>query len=148
MKEQILRAIRNNCAGSLAIRSVPAGLAVSTGFRCSNGDLLAFFLIGPDERGLFRIEDDGMTVALAESDGFTLSNKRHRSAFNHLASLHGISLDAETEILRSQAVSIEHIGPASMAFVSFMLGMQGLVAMGEATDCGERLPAKPVYAFA
>ena len=65
MKDALCKAF----CDQLAVRSIPAGLAVSTGFTLSNGEPLGFYIVGPDGTGRFRLEDDGTDRANDRSNG-------------------------------------------------------------------------------
>ena len=47
---------------ALNVVEVPAGLAVGTAFLKEDGDRIGFYVIGPDKKGHFFIQDDGTTV--------------------------------------------------------------------------------------
>ena len=54
---------------ALVITEVPVGFAVKTGFQIDGGDALVFFLVAHKENDMWRIEDDGATVANLDMDG-------------------------------------------------------------------------------
>lgn len=82
MKDRLCHAF----CDALRVADVPMGLVVSTPFRRSNGDVIGFYISGPTDEGLYRLEDDGLTIPDLEASGFDLANpERHRELSGMLA---------------------------------------------------------------
>jgi hypothetical protein len=75
------RLISEAFCGALSERQVPAGRAITTPYLNSDGDPLIIYFVR-DERGRWRIEDDGTQVPLLEACGVDLGGKARGEAFN------------------------------------------------------------------
>ena len=111
----------------LHVRDVPAGLAVGTGFEGATGDPIGFYLIGPDEAGSWRIQDDGATVPYLEAAGADLDIATRRAAFDGLLAEYGAAYDEEAcEIFRA-GVERDTLPRAAVGFVALLLRVQDLL---------------------
>ena len=110
---------------ALVITEVPVGFAVKTGFQIDGGDALVFFLVAHKENDMWRIEDDGATVANLDMDGVDVMASGPRSvAFAELLQEHDAQLDPKEVILHTEYVSEEEIPRLSLRFLSLLLRMQ------------------------
>ena len=85
MKEVLYQAF----CDQIAVRKVPAGLAVSTAFTLSGGEPLGFYIVGPDPSGRFRLQDDGTTVPMIEAAGVDLDTQTRNGAISTLYTEYG-----------------------------------------------------------
>ena len=125
MKEELCEAFCNE----LVLREVPGGFAVSTVFNGIGGEPLGFYVLGPDNTGLFHLEDDGTTLPLIEAEGADLASPTRRDAFSTMleeyAALHNEDL-AELHTLPVDSNQIPH---AALKFVALLLRIQDMVLL-------------------
>lgn len=117
--------------GTLTVHKVPSGYAIGTGYDGPEGDPLGFFVVGPDGAGKFRIEDDGLSVALIEAQGIDLESKTRAEAFRSLMQEYGVLFDDDSGELITDPLSQSEIASASMRFVAFLLRIQDLLLMSQ-----------------
>lgn len=115
------------CA-SLDVRQVPAGYVVSTPYENADGDPLLVYFV-KDERGRWRLEDDGTQVPLLEANGVDLSGKSRGDAFDALLDEYGVELNAHARTLCSPPLSEAELGPAAVSFVALLLRLQDLALL-------------------
>ncbi len=115
--------------GTLTVRQVSDGFAIGTGYQDEDGDTLGFYVIGPDESGKFRIEDDGLSISMIEANGVDLSSKTRSDAFNALLSEYNVLFDTENGELSTELLTESELGSASMRFLAFMLRVQDLLLL-------------------
>ena len=125
MKDELCEAF----CGDLLVRSVPAGLAVSTTFDGPGGDALGFYVIGPNGSGKWHIEDDGATIPLIEAVGADLETKTRSEAFKALLEEYGALYDEYTCELRTDLLIQSDLPQAAMRFVALLLRLQDLVLL-------------------
>jgi hypothetical protein len=124
MKEQICKAF----CDAITVREVPAGLAIGTGFRSEDGDVLGFYVThNPKDRNRLRIEDDGMTVPILDASGFDISDGPRAEAFSALLEEYGVHIDAHENILHTDYMEEAKIATASLGFAAFLLRVQDFV---------------------
>lgn len=109
------------CSG-VHMRTVPAGLAVGTGFSRSDGDGIAFYVVRDGDG--YRIEDDGSTIPLMEATGLTLSKGTRARAFQRLLAEYGVDYDEDESELRTTRLPVEAIPAAAMKFTALLLRLQ------------------------
>jgi len=108
--------------GDLKLTDVPVGFAVTTTFRRDDGDAVAFYIVRDKTRsGIFRVEDDGATIAYLEGAGVDFSTDTRREAFEALLTAHEVEFDEDEMLLHTGPVSEQDIPRAAMRFLSFML---------------------------
>lgn len=115
--------------GALEVNKVPAGYAVSTGQIGPDGDPIGFYVVGPDDDGSYRIQDDGMYICAIESAGGDLQNKTRLATFNSLCDEYGVRREEDTGELVTAAVRSEAIGASALRFLAFLVRVQDLVWM-------------------
>ncbi len=125
MKQELCAAF---CHG-LEVTEVPAGLAVGTAFQKSDGDNIAFYVIGPDEEGLYRVQDDGSTVPYLEACGADLGIEARREALDEILSEYGVSYDESTFEITSEPIPKDCVPSVGLKLVSALLRLQDLVLM-------------------
>jgi len=111
----------------LRVRQTPAGLAVGTQFLGSDGDPIGFYVVGPDENSLFRVEDSGATVPILEANGADLELDARAEVFRSLLQQYQVEFDEETFELRTKAVAIGEVPKAALRFVNFLIRAQDIV---------------------
>lgn len=113
----------------LAVRRVPAGLAVSTPFTLSSGEPLGFYVVGPDAAGRYRIEDDGTTMPLIEAAGVDLDTQTRQDAVGDLFEEYGATHDQESGELSTLPVAYDQVPRRSLQFVALLLRLQDLLLL-------------------
>jgi hypothetical protein len=125
MKDMLCKAF----CDQLAIRSVPAGLAVSTAFTLSSGEPLGFYVVGPDPSGRFRLEDDGTTLPMIEAAGIDLETATRSDAVAKLYEEYGAIHDPETGELSTPPISGDLVPQRALQFVALLLRLQDLTLL-------------------
>lgn len=113
--------------GLLAVNPVPAGYAVGTGQEGMGGDLIGFYVIGPDANSQYQIQDDGLSISAIEATGTDLSNKSRQAMFSELLEQYAVQFDKESGELKSLPVDADQVGASALRFLAFMLRVQDLV---------------------
>jgi Domain of unknown function DUF1828 len=119
---------------NLIVRDVPAGTAVGTPFTTSDGDRVGFYIV-PDG-GLWRIEDDGLTMPLLEASGLDFRTGTRSAALGELLAEYGVQLDEETQAFFIAAIAEEKIAAIAMRFIAFSLRVRDFLLMTEARIIG------------
>jgi hypothetical protein len=108
--------------GDLKLTDVPVGYAVTTTFRRDDGDSVAFYIVRDKSRpGIYRIEDDGATVAFLEGAGVDFSTETRSEAFQTLLEAHQVEFDEDEMLLHTDAMPEADLPRAAMRFLSLML---------------------------
>jgi hypothetical protein len=115
------------CA-SLEVRQVPAGYAISTPYSNADGDPLLVYFVR-DERGRWRLEDDGTQIPLLEANGVDLSGKSRGDAFDALLDEYGVDLNGHARTLYSAPLTEAELGPAAVKFIGLLLRLQDLALL-------------------
>jgi hypothetical protein len=122
------RLISEAFCGALSERQVPAGRAITTPYLNSDGDPLIIYFVR-DERGRWRIEDDGTQVPLFEACGVDLGGKARGEAFNALLAEYEFELHAHARTLCSAPMPESELGSASVRFMALLLRLQDLALL-------------------
>ena len=117
MKEEICRAF----CDSISVRTVPAGLALSTTTASINGDPIGFYAIGPLDDGRYRLEDSGQIVPFLYAVGADLENEMRRETFDAILAEGSSVLDTETLEIVSEPILQSDLPSAAVRFVSLLL---------------------------
>ena len=118
MKEDLCRAF----CDEIAVKEVPVGLAVSTPFRRSDGDAVAFYVIqNSTVPGLARLEDDGQTIAYLEACGVDFDTQTRRKALDALLSEHGAQIDHDENVIKTPNLKESELPRAALSFVGLLL---------------------------
>jgi hypothetical protein len=125
MKDELCAAFCHD----LKVVAVPAGLAVGTAFEKSDGDPIEFYIIGPDEAGLYRVQDDGATVPYLEACGADLGIEARADAFHEILSEYNVSYDEATSEITSDLIPRDDVARAGLKLVAVLLRLQDLVLM-------------------
>lgn len=113
--------------GTLSVREVPCGFAIGTGYEDEDGDSIGFYIVGPNEDGKFRIEDNGMSISMIEANGVDLSSKTRSEAFNFLLGEYQVLFDEDSGELTTESLTEKQIASASMRFLAFLLRVRDLL---------------------
>jgi hypothetical protein len=113
----------------LAVREVPAGLAVRTAFALPGGEPLGFYIVGPDATARWRIEDDGTTMPLIEAAGVDLDTQTRSEAVAELLEEYGATYDGETGELSTPPMAADQVPSKSLKFAALLLRLQDLLLL-------------------
>src|SRR5271155_2210730 len=115
MKDEICRAF----CDEIRVRDVPAGLAVSTTFRHSDGDAIGFYVVrNITEPGLAHLEDDGTTVPYLEAAGVDFETQTREKAFQTILEEYGASYDHNEAIIRTPEMPESEVARAAIGFAA------------------------------
>lgn len=128
MREAICRAF----CDEIRIKEVPIGLAISTAFRRTDGDAVAFYAIrNPVETGLVRLEDDGTTVPYLEAAGVDFATQTRERAFRDILSEYGAHYDPDEAVIRTQEVPEAEIARAAIGFAALLLRLSDFLLLSQ-----------------
>ena len=82
------------CA-EVRVNSFSNGFGISTPFATTDGDLIGYYVVGPDSSGRYKIVDNALTVAGFESEGATLDTDSRKKAFYEILASHGATYSEE-----------------------------------------------------
>lgn len=125
MKEELCKAF----CSELQVREVPAGLAVGTGFQGITGDQIGFYIVGPDTRNMWRVQDDGATIPFIEAAGGDLEIEARSDVFDSLLEEYDTTYDPDTGELSSLPVSKNDLPQTAIQFVALLLRIQDILFM-------------------
>lgn len=126
MKERLCDAFCND----LVVSEVPAGLAVSTVFASADGDRIGFYIV-KIANGVYRIEDDGVTLPYLEASGVDFRSGTRGEAMDELLSEYGVKIDAATQEFYLSGVQEEQLPAAALKFTAFSLRVRDFMLMTE-----------------
>ncbi len=125
MKEALCKAF---CA-QLDVTQVRAGLAVSHRSWEFGGDPICLYLIGPDQNGLWRVQDDGTTVPYIEATGADLELPARAQVFASLLTENSAIYKEETGELTTLPLKESDIPAAAMRFFAMLMRIQDLAVL-------------------
>jgi hypothetical protein len=125
MKQELCEAF----CQELEVVPVQAGLAVGTGFEKGDGDRIGFYIIGPTDDGLYRIQDDGSTVPYLEAAGADLDLSTREKAFHSLLEEYNVEYDYDSCELTTSLLSVDEVPKAAMKFVAVLLRLQDMLLL-------------------
>ena len=125
MKEALCKAF----CDEITVREVPAGLAVGTGFGGIGDDPVGFYILGPDDEGNYRVEDNGLTVAIIEASGADFGVESRNEAFRSLLDIHAASYDEDHGELFIDNLSRDSVPSAALRFVALLMRVQDIMLM-------------------
>lgn len=102
------------------------GYGVSTPFQDRQGDMLGYYVLGPDALGKYRIVDNSLTVARFESEGATLDSETRLSAFNEILSSYGAALEEEDGEISMGPINHADLDRKSLDFMAMLLRLQDM----------------------
>ena len=118
MKDEICRAFCNE----VKVTEVPIGLAVSTPFRRSDGDAIAFYIVRTDTvPGIARIEDDGQTMPYLEACGVDFTTSTRERALNELLTEYGAQYDETENVIRTPNMREDELPRGALRFAALLL---------------------------
>ena len=115
--------------GSLTVNEMPKGYAVGSGHEGLDGDLIGFYIFGPNDEGKYRIQDDGLYMNAIESAGGDTGIKTRLTVFNGLCEEYGVEREEDSGELVTPYVQVKEIGASALRFLAFLLRVQDLVWM-------------------
>jgi hypothetical protein len=127
MKDALCKAF----CDSLSVREVPCGLAISTGFLDPTGDRIGFYVIATED-GVFRIEDNGVTLPMLEASGLDFSTGSRGEAMKDLQAEYGVMADPIDRVFAIDSLAERDVPAAALRFVSFSLRVRDFALMTEA----------------
>jgi hypothetical protein len=127
-KEELCRAFCNE----ISIKEIPVGLAVSTPFRRSDGDAVAFYVVNDKTLpGLARLEDDGETIPYLQACGVDFDTLTRMKAFEALLAEHNAEYDEAEAIIHTPNMRQEDIPAAALRFVALLLRLADFLLLRE-----------------
>jgi hypothetical protein len=118
MKEDICRAF----CDEISVKDVPVGLAISTPFRRSDGDAIAFYVVrNSTVPGIAHLEDDGQTLPYLIACGVDFETQTRRKAFDALLLEYGAQYDEDEGLILTANMKEAEIARASISFVALLL---------------------------
>lgn len=127
-KDELCRAFCNE----ISVKEVPAGLAVGTPFRRSDGDVVAFYVMTNSSLpGLARLEDDGTTIPYLQACGVDFETQTRRKALEVLLAEHGAEYDETEGIIHTANMRQAEIPAASLHFVSLLMRIADFLLLRE-----------------
>jgi len=127
MKDEICRAF----CGDLQVRTVKAGLAVSTVFATHDDDRIGFYVVHEEGFNTYRIQDDGLTLPYLEASGVDFRSGTRGDALEELLGEYRVSLDAENQEFFMTGVKEADVPEAAPRFVAFSLRVRDFMLMTE-----------------
>lgn len=113
------------CA-EVRVNPFKGGYGVSTPFQGRDGDILGYYILGPDKDAKFRIVDNALTVALFESEGATLDADSRVAAFNEILSIYSASYHEEDGEISIDGVVFQDLERKSLDFMALLLRLQDM----------------------
>jgi hypothetical protein len=121
-QEKICKAF---CA-DVRINPFKGGFGVSTPFQSGDGDVIGYYVLGPDADQNYRIVDNALTVALFESDGATLDSETRLSAFNEILGAYDAIYDEDDGEISIDNVKFGNLERRSLDFMALLLRLQDM----------------------
>ncbi len=132
MIEELGRDLCRAFCNEISIKEVPAGLAVSTPFRRSDGDAVAFYVVYDSVLpGLVRLEDDGETMPYLEACGVDFETQTRMRALQDLLTEHGAEYDEVEATIHTSNMRQEEIPQAALRFVALLLRLPDFLLLRE-----------------
>lgn len=128
MKEALCRAF----CEEITVRTVPAGLAVSTAFRRGDGDAITFYVVRNKQMpGFAHLEDDGENIPYLSAAGVDFDTQTRIKALNELMSEHGAEFDEDESIIRTDDVPERELPRAALRFVALLVRLPDFLLLTE-----------------
>jgi hypothetical protein len=132
MREELGRDLCRAFCNEISVKEVPAGLAVSTPFRRSDGDAVSFYVVHDTVLpGLARIEDDWETMPYLEACGVDFETQTRMKAFEALLAEHRVEYDEVEATIHTQNMREEEIPQAALRFVALLLRLSDFLLLRE-----------------
>lgn len=104
---------------------------MSTVFLGPDGDRIGFY-VRREERGLYRLEDDGTTLPMLEASGLDFRSGSRAEAMQELLAEYGVSIDKAGREFVINRVKEDALPAMAMRFVAFSLRVRDFALMTEA----------------
>ena len=128
MKDELCRAFCNE----ITVKDVPAGLAVSTPFRRSDGDAVSFYVVRDAALpGFARIEDDGQTIPYLEACGVDFETQTRVKALEALLKEYGAELDEAKSLIHTPNMREAELPRVALRFVALLLRLSDFLLLRE-----------------
>ncbi len=127
MKAEICKAF----CDSVSVRSVPAGVAISTDIASINGDPIGFYAVGPLADGRYRLEDSGLIIPYLYSVGADLENATRRTTFEEILRSESASWNEDSLEIISEPMQKAAVPAAALRFVSLLLRINDMAFMAQ-----------------
>lgn len=128
MKDELCRAFCNE----ITVKEVPAGLAVSTPFRRSDGDAISFYVVCDAALpGFARLEDDGQTIPYLEACGVDFETQTRVKALDALLKEYSAELDEAEALIHTPNMREAELPRAALRFVALLLRLSDFLLLRE-----------------
>ena len=114
---------------NVMVTEVPIGFAVRTPHMKADGDYSSFFLRKHETENLYRIEDNGFTIADLEMSGFDFDKETRFEAFTDMLSDHSARYNEQEVLLTTEYMKPEQISEAAISFSYLMARVDDLLLM-------------------
>ncbi len=125
----IQEALCNAFCGGVSVTEIPIGFAVRAPFQKSDGDYSSFYFRKHESENLYRIEDNGFTIADLEMNGFDFDKESRFEAFTDMLADHHARYDEQDVLLTTDYMPIERLSEAAVSFSYLMARMDDLLLM-------------------
>jgi hypothetical protein len=118
----------------LNLQEVPIGFALRTPFMKDDGDAVAIYIRKhATEPGMFRLEDDGETIAYLESQGIDFDSETRMNALVDLLKQHNAYFDETDYVLHTGYLPEKDVPAHSVLFISLMNRIWDLMLLARHT---------------
>jgi Domain of unknown function DUF1828 len=124
LAENLKRQLCNAFCGSLTVRAVPIGLAISTAFEDSTGDRISIYLRSYEDG--FLVEDDGEYLAQLISKDVPIDQGMRGNLLDSILDQGGAYWDRDTYEIRSTIFSEPEISQKVIDFISALIRVRDL----------------------
>jgi hypothetical protein len=114
------------CA-NVEVTPVPIGFAVRTPHMKPDGDFASFYIRRNVESDLYRVEDDGCTVADLEASGFDFDKESRFEAFTSILADHDVAYDDHGVLLSTPYMPLEALAESALSFSYLMARLPDLL---------------------
>ncbi len=114
------------CSG-MSLKEVPIGYAIRTPFKKADGDYIGMYLRRMDSQiDLYRVEDDGLTVASLEECGVDIDNEARQQEMQKLLDEYGCQYSDVDFVIHTDFVNESDIPALFLKFTALLLRLQDL----------------------
>ncbi|MCJ9673652.1 MULTISPECIES: DUF1828 domain-containing protein [unclassified Neorhizobium] len=125
--QSILSSLHRSFSDAISVRPVPAGVAINSPFFDGSGDHIAFYARDTED-GII-LEDDGDFLPHLIASGIDIETGQRRQLLDNLLAEAGAYWDTETFEIRSHSIPLEHVGAASVRFLSGLLRIRTIESL-------------------
>ena len=123
--EALKKQLCNTFCGSIIVRPVPSGLAISSAFEDTSGDPISFYLSGVEDEG-FQIEDDGAYLSHLIAKDIPIDVGQRGQLLDSILGQAGAYWDRETYEIRSSIFPENEISRRVVDFLSSLIRIRDL----------------------